>query len=86
MPAVDAWGAVRSAERVVHVDVRELCESGGECVVVVGLAGVEAEILEQQHVAVCERADGLLGLGPHAVACEGDWAPEQLAQARRHGC
>ena len=64
----DALGArvraVGGAEGVVDIDVGELGQRACELGVVVGLAGLEAHVLEHQHLAVAE----LLGERPHLLA------------------
>ncbi len=77
--------AVHDAEAVGDEDVCERGELAGEVsAVLIGLgrlAGVEAEVLEQQHLAVLER--GSLGLGVLAdrVVGEEDGGAEHLAEA-----
>ena len=72
--------AMRRAEGVVHVDVGERSELAREGRIVLLLFLVEAEVLEQQQLAVAK----LLGGGADAVRSEGDRAPEQLGQTLRH--
>ena len=76
--------AVDGAERVVDVDVRERRERRGERRVVRLLAGMEAQVLEQQHVAIGKRVHGLLGDRADAVGRELDAGAEQLGEARAH--
>ena len=87
-PLGDAHGGrvrpVGGAEGVVHVDVREVREGLGEVRVVPLLAGVEAEVLEQQDLAVRELAHGVRGPLADAFFAEGDAAAEELGEARRH--
>ena len=52
---------MRRPERVVDVDVAVRGERLGERRVVLLLLDVEAEVLEQQHLAGAEPADGVLG-------------------------
>ena len=74
---------MRRAERVVDVDVGERGQLLAEGGVVLLLALVEAQVLEQQHVAVAQR--GRLGLGilAHRVAREHDRLAEKLGKAQR---
>ena len=78
--------AVHGAEAVADVHVGELGELVGEGaalgVVLGGLAGVEAEVLEDGDLAVGEaRDDGLGGLAD-GVGREGDLGAEQFAEPR----
>ena len=77
-------GAVRAAERVVHVDVRQRGELLGERGIVLFLGGVEAQVLEQEDAAGRERRrpPGSAG-GPDAVVGEGDGRAEERRRARR---
>ena len=50
-PTIDACGAVRGAEGVVDVALPERAERGGELGLVRRLARLEAQVLEQQHLA-----------------------------------
>lgn len=52
---MDAWGAVRGAERVVHVRLAERGQFLAERGIVLLLALVEAQVLHHQHVAVAQR-------------------------------
>ncbi len=45
--------AVRGAERIVDVDIRELGEALREGRIVGFLPGVEADVLQQEDVATC---------------------------------
>ena len=60
--------AVRGPEGVVHVDVAVGGERLGELRVVLLLLRVEAEVLEEQHLAVAEAPDGVLRPGAEGVA------------------
>ena len=75
---------VGRAEGVVDVHLREAGELPGEHGVVAGLLGVEAQVLEQQHLAGLERRGRLLGLGADAVVHGGHGAAEQLGEALGH--
>jgi hypothetical protein len=79
--------AVRGAEGVVDVEVGELGEPLRELRVVLGLAGLEAAVLEQQDIALAER----LGRGPDLVADDtgrerdvGPQEPREPRGDRRH--
>ncbi len=63
--------AVRRAEGVVDVEVAERGELFGEPVVVLLLLLVEAQVFEQQHVAVIQLRDCRLGLLADTVVREG---------------
>ena len=76
--------AVDGTERVIDVDVRERRERRGERRVVRLLAGMEAQVLEQQHVAIGKRVHGLFGDRSDAVGRELDADAEQLGETRAH--
>ena len=59
---------MRGPERVVDVDVGVGRERRGEGRVVRLLLGVEAEVLEQQHLARSQALDRVLGPDPERVA------------------
>ena len=65
---------MRGAERVVHVHVAVGRERLRERRVVLLLLGVEAEVLEQQHLAGPEPPDGVLGPDAERVAGHGHGA------------
>ena len=82
-------GAVRAAERVVHVDVRQPGELLGEGGIVVFLLGVEAQVLEEEDAAGGEGGDRRGGGGADAVFGEGDGGAEESGErvgdgAERH--
>jgi hypothetical protein len=72
--------AVRGAEGVVHVHVGQPRERRHELRVVLLLAGVEAQVLEQQRVAVAELRGLRLDGGTDAVGRERD--PERARDRR----
>ena len=74
---------MRGAEGVVHVDVGERRERGGEVGIVLLLARVEAQVLEQQQLPGAELGDRGGGALADALLAEGDARAEQLGQARR---
>jgi hypothetical protein len=59
--------AMRRAERVVHVALAQSGQCLRESGVVLLFLGVEAQVLEQQDLAVAERGGSGLGGRPHAV-------------------
>ena len=71
------------AEGVVDVDVGVDGERLGELRVVLLLLGVEAEVLEQDHLAGLEPRDGVLGADAERVAGHGHGPAEQLPTAAR---
>ena len=77
-------GAVGRAERVVHVDVAEGGQLGGECRVVRFLARVEAEVLAQENAAVGEGCGGVPGGRPDAVRGELDGPAEDGGKGLGH--
>jgi hypothetical protein len=76
---------VGGPERVVHVGVREVRQAASEGWLVALLAGVEAEVLEQEDLAIAQLCHGLLGRRAYAVVGERDATPEQLREPGRHG-
>ena len=73
------------AEGVVHVEVGQGGELAGERVVVRLLLRVEAQVLQQQHLAFAERSDGGLDLCADAVGRGGDRRLQQLRQSAGDG-
>ena len=73
------------AEGVVHVGIGEVCQGTGELGVVLLLALVEADVLQQQHVTVFQRVDGFLSRRSDKLTREHDVAAEQLLQTARDG-
>ena len=71
---------VRRPERVVDVDVGVGREGRGEGRVVRLFLGVEAEVLEHQHLARPEALDRVLGPDPERVAGDRDVPAHQLGQ------
>ncbi len=82
-PSVEACARCARAEGVVHVDVRQLAERGRELIVVLGLARLEADVLEQQHPARLQAIDGCVGARSDDVVGEVDVRTGQLGQTRR---
>ncbi|HLO68187.1 MAG TPA: hypothetical protein VK188_14275 [Holophaga sp.] len=77
-------GAVGGAEGVVHVGVREAGQGLGELLLVLRLALVEAQVLQQQHLARLQGG----GLGLHLLAGHAGGQRHVQAQAlqvRGHG-
>ncbi len=62
--------AVRGAEGVVHVHVTELGQLGDEGGVVLLLAGVEAQVLEQDRIAVAQLRDPRRDRGSDPNRCQ----------------
>ena len=79
--------AVDHPEAVADEGVGQLGELAGEgaadLVLLAGLAGVEADVLEHRHLAVLEAGHRLGGALPHGVGGERDVGAQQLAEARR---
>ena len=63
-------GAVRGAERVVHVRLAERGQFLAERGIVLLLALVEAQVLHHQHVAVAQRGGFRAGVVAHRVGGE----------------
>jgi hypothetical protein len=77
-------GAVGGAEGVVDIEVAVFRQLGGEGGVVLLLAGVEADVLQQGHAAVLHGVDHRGGGRTDAVAGEGHLLLQQLAQRLGH--
>ena len=76
---------MRRTEGVVDEQVRERSQPPREVGVVLLLAGVEPQVLQQQHAAGPELAGRALHLGPHAVGRVLDAPTEQLAEPDSYG-
>ena len=74
--------AMGGAERVVDVGVAELGELLAKRRVVLLLALVEAQVLEQEHVPLAKRRRLRLRVLAHRVARERDRLAEELRQAQ----
>ena len=74
--------AMRRAERVVDVGVAELGELLAKRRVVLLLALVEAQVLEQKHIPLAKRRRLRLRVLAHRVACERDRLAEELRQTQ----
>ncbi len=77
-------GAVGGREGVVDVHIAELGQLGGEGGVVLLLAGVEAQVLQQQHAAVGQLGYGLGRRIADAVGSEGHRRAQHLGQGFDH--
>ncbi len=83
-------GPMRGAEGVVHVVIREFRKLLGKLFVIGLFLGMEAQVLQQQGLALFQLAGHLLGLHPDAIGAEADvFAASQLlvqhhAQALGH--
>ena len=77
-------GAVRGAESVVDVGIREPGQRSGQLRVVLGLPGLEAAVLEQQQPTVGEPGGELGGLLPDHFAGLGHLGSEQLRKPLPH--
>ncbi len=72
--------SMRRRKGVVDVDVAQGRELVDEACLVLLFFLVEAEVLEQQHVAVLERTHGILGGDADAVVGEGDGLADRLGK------
>ncbi len=77
-------GPVGGPEGVVHVDLGQGGEPVGQVGVVLLLARLVAEVLEQQHLVAAEGLGGLAGLVAGDVVDEQDLDAEVLGQDRPH--
>ena len=73
--------AVRGPEGVVDVEIAELGQTPREGGIVALLFGMEAHVLEQQHVAVAQLRNGVVGFLADAVVGERDRTPRRSASA-----
>ena len=77
-------GAMRGAERIVHVDAAQRRQAAREAGVAGLLLGVEAQVLQQHHPARRQCGGKTLHLGADTVGRHGYRAPEQAAEVRGH--
>src|SRR6267142_246848 len=78
-------GAVRCAERIVHVNVTESGELFGKCGIVLFLLRVEPEVLEQHCASFRKAGSHFLDFRTHAIGSEKDLLPQHFAEPRSHG-
>ena len=78
-------GPVHGAEGVGHVQVRQGGQLFRQLRVVLGLAGLEPGVLQQQDLAGFQGRGLGLGVRAHHVVGEDHLLTQQLAQAHRHG-
>ena len=78
-------GAVRGAERVVHVRLAERGQFLAERGIVLLLALVEAQVLHHQHVAVAQRGGFRAGVVAHRVGGEHHGLAHKLGELRGGG-
>jgi hypothetical protein len=76
--------AVRRAERIVDIDVRQRSQLGGEARIVFFFFRVEPQVLEQHHTARRRPRHGLSGRIADAVFGEGDRPLEHLREMFGH--
>jgi len=77
--------AVGIPEGIVDIDISVTRQLLGEAVVIGGLFGMEAEVLEQDHLSGLQRVDRLLDLGTDAVLDKPDFLPQEPRKTFRHG-
>ena len=75
-------GPVGRTEGVVHVDLAETGELGGELGVVLLLALVETQVLDDEHLAVGQGLGGRNGIVAADILHVGDGLAQQLREAR----
>ncbi len=73
---------VRRRERIIDIDIAERRQLAGEVGVVLLLARVEAQILQQRDLAGPQRIDDPLGLGSDAIGREMHGATAGRARQR----
>jgi hypothetical protein len=72
--------AVRGREGVIDVDLAQARELVGKGRVVLLLAGMEAQVLQQRHATFWQRIDHGLRLPPNAILGKSHLAAEHAAQ------
>jgi hypothetical protein len=78
-------GAMGGSERIVDVDVGETGERGRQLRVVLRLTGLEAAVLEHQHLARPQSAGERFDLRPDDRGRRGHRLPQELAETGGHG-
>ena len=76
---------VRGAKGIVHIDLGQRGEVGGEDLVSLLLCLVEAEVFEEADAAFGQVADDLLGAIADALFGEDDFGVEELGEVDRDG-
>ena len=76
---------MNGAESVGHIQLRHGGQLLGEGGVVLLLAGVKAQVLQQHDLTALQRRGLGLGFLAHDVLGEDDLLPQQLAETLRHG-
>ncbi len=74
-----------SAKRVIYINIRHRGQLLGEVRLVLGLLSVEADVLDNHHIAVIESGSLGLGVGADNVLGHDDLFAQQLAQLGSHG-
>ncbi len=77
--------AMGAAERIVDIEVAERCELFAECRIVLLLACVEAQVLEQHDRAVGKLRHLRAGILARHVGCHRHRAADELGEAGRSG-
>ena len=68
------------AKSVVHIDVAQFAEPGGEIGIVVGFAFIKAYVFEKEDFSIAEVGCGFFGDCSYAVFHEMDGRTEQFAE------
>ena len=68
---------MRSTKRVVHVNIAKRRELIRKRIDVFLIVGVEAKVLEQQHVAIRQRVDSARRLLAYTISSKRNLPPEQ---------
>ena len=77
-------GPVGGAESIVDVDIRHRGQLFGKGGVILGLLRMEADVLNNHHIAIVEGGGLLLGVGAHNVLGHNDLFAQQLAKLCGH--
>ena len=75
---------MHGTEGVGHIQIRHVGQLPGQLRVVLGLAGLEAGVLQQQDLSRLQGGRLGLGVGAHHVMGENHFPAQQLAEALRH--
>ena len=76
--------SVGGAERIINIELRQARELSGEVGVVLGLAFVESEVLEQQSPAIGHSVGSRRRIASHRLLAKNDVRAEVLAEFLRH--
>ena len=76
--------AVRSAERIVHIKIGKIGQLLSEFFVIRFFFGMEAQIFQQQSLALLQLPCHLLGFNANAIGAEADVLPARQLFIQQH--